>query len=243
MHLVVSADLADEVDAIVIQERLDLPLEVLLVGRVDLGGQLDRHPRPMGHLDGAIGTLLRRHAPQEREVVTDTVAAGPELVDGQAVVDRPDPVRGRQRGALVVGDGDDRHLGELGIDRLEVRDVQAAVKRGQARDGQAPRNGEMEVVDVPVDDVVVVRVGIDALQLDDAVRQRVDHVLVQAQRPRNAGDQARARLRIAARVERDFVALADELLGQVRDDALGAAVEGRGHALGERRHLCDAHAD
>ena len=57
----------------------------------------------------------------------------------------------------------------------------------------------------------------------------------------SAGDQLGRGPRVAAGEQRDLVALANQLLGQVRDDALGAAVARRRHALDERRHLRDAH--
>jgi hypothetical protein len=48
---------------------------------------------------------------------------------------------------------------------------------------------------------------------------------IEAKRPRATGDEARARLRIAAREERDVVPERDEFLGEIRHDAFGAAIE------------------
>ena len=55
-------------------------------------------------------------------------------------------------------------------------------------------------------------------------------------------DQARARLRVSAREERDVVPSTNQLLGEKRDDAFCAAVEFRGNRLVQRRDLSDPHA-
>src|SRR5262249_59879954 len=59
------------------------------------------------------------------------------------------------------------------------------------------------------------------------------------QRAPATGDQPRRGPRITARKQRDVVSRSDELLGQVRYDPLGAAVQPRRDALVQRRDLCD----
>jgi hypothetical protein len=53
----------------------------------------------------------------------------------------------------------------------------------------------------------------------------------EAQRRRRARDQLGARRRVAAREQRHVVPEVDQRLGQKMDDALGAPVQLRGHAL------------
>ena len=55
------------------------------------------------------------------------------------------------------------------------------------------------------------------------------------------GTSVGARLRIAAREQRDVVPEAHERVGQVGDDALGAAVCFRRHAFDQRGNLCNTH--
>ena len=92
------------------------------------------------------------------------------------------------------------------------------------------REREVQVVDVEVDDVELGARWRDLLEQQDVVRQRVDAARVEPQRPRRARHQPRRGHRVAAGEQRDVVALRHELLGQVGDDALGAAVE-RGGTL------------
>src|SRR5207244_954850 len=67
----------------------------------------------------------------------------------------------------------------------------------------------------------------------------VDAALVQAQRLPGAGNEARLGHRVAAREQGDLVALPDQLLGEIGDDPLRAAVELGRHALIERCDLRD----
>jgi len=71
-----------------VQEWLDLLFVVCLVGRIDLGGDLELPFAPAGDLDGAIDALLRRGTSQERQVIA-LLAAKRELVLLQSVIDGP----------------------------------------------------------------------------------------------------------------------------------------------------------
>jgi len=93
-----------------------------------------------------------------------------------------------------------------------------------------------------VDDVEVLRVAEDAPELAaEAGGEHLAALRVQPQRVLGDGDQARRRLRVAAGEQRHVVTSPDELLGKVRDDTLGAAIEARGDRLIERRDLGDPH--
>jgi hypothetical protein len=107
-------------------------LEVVAVRSVHLGRDLDVEPCPVRDLDGAVDPLLRRDSSHEREVAA-AIRVEPRDAGRDAVVDRAPPVGPRDRLALRVRDGDERHLRELTIERLQIRQVEASVKRRQRR--------------------------------------------------------------------------------------------------------------
>ena len=51
-----------------VDHRLDLLVEIFLVGPVDLGGDLQRHAALLGDADGAVDALFRRDAAEEGEI-------------------------------------------------------------------------------------------------------------------------------------------------------------------------------
>jgi hypothetical protein len=157
------------------------------------------------------------------------------------VVDGCNPVRAGQRGALGVGDGHDRHVAELAVQRLQVGDVEATVEGRQLRHRRSPRQRKVLVVHVKVDRVEFTGALRNVFQHQDVMRRLVDAVLVEPERTPAAGDEVRLRLRVSARKQRHVVSLPDELLRQVRDDALGAAVVLGRHALEQGRDLGNAH--
>ena len=158
-----------------LEQRLDRLLVIVALLRVDLGGDLELPTRAAGDLDGPVQPLLRGDAAEERQVIAGPL---PERVQvaGQAVVDGRLPVGPRQRPALVVGDGDERHLGVLLEQGLLVRGMQPAVQGGDARARVAPQQREVDVVAVEVDDVEAGHVLEDQLQQPDVVRQRLPAV-------------------------------------------------------------------
>lgn len=84
-------------------------------------------------------------------------------VCGGPVVDRPMPVRVRNRVALIAGNRDQRALRVEAKERLQIRDLQAAVQCGHVRRGDVPHRGEMQVVRVEVNDVKSIRLLADPL--------------------------------------------------------------------------------
>jgi len=125
---------------------------------------------------------------------------------------------------LIVGDRDVRQVPELDVQTLEVGDVQATVLRRHVRHGELASHGEVQVTEVEVHHVELGGTLMHALEEQHVVRHFVDAVLVEPEAPVRDGDETGARVRVARSEERHVVALADELLGQVRDDALRAAV-------------------
>ena len=124
----------------------------------------------------------------------------------------------------------------------QLRGVEPPVQR---RHGLAPEGAKQEEVrerlGVKMQHVELVLALEDALEHDEELREPVAHV--QAQRARGAHwRRGRPRHRVAAREERHLVAEANQLLGKIRDHALGAAVEPGRNAFGERGDLSDLHA-
>ena len=131
--------------------------------------------------------------------------------------------------------------GKVAVEGHEVGQVEPAVERRHRGSGDSAQQRELHEVDVEVQDVEVLRALADLLQHQQVVRQRIAHRRVEAERGGGAFDQPGARLGIAAGEEGDVVALRHQLLGQVGDDALGAAVEPGRDALGQGRDLGDLH--
>src|SRR5689334_19848448 len=78
-----------------------------------------------------------------------------------------------------------------------------------------------------------------ALEEQYVVRHLVDAVLVEPEAAVRDGDETRVGVRATRSEERHVVALADELFGQIRDDALRAPVVLGRDALVQRSHLRD----
>ena len=132
------ADLADELDQRIVQQRLDLFVEIGGVGRVDLGGDLQRHAQPLGDGDGPVGALLRRDAAQEGQI-----AAG---VGREPVELRRACHGGRCRPSWrTAGAGAGRWRSRpagtsaSAVDRRQVLEVEPPVQGGQRAARRCPR--------------------------------------------------------------------------------------------------------
>jgi hypothetical protein len=133
--LLAPAHLADELDERpgLVEQGLDGPLVIIALLRVDFRRDLELPARPPGDLDGPVQALLGGDPAEEGQVVARPVTEGVQVAR-QAVVDRAPPVGPRDRPALVVRDGDERHPGVLVEQRPQVGDVQPPV---QGRDAGA----------------------------------------------------------------------------------------------------------
>src|SRR5215212_7750660 len=122
-HLVLFAlvDLPDKFDEtpVGVDQGRDRIVIVIPIDRVDLGRYHELHPDVTGDLDGPVGSLLGTD-PTEKDEVAARCLAQPEVVDGDAVVDGPYPVRVWQPFPLVVADGDQPLLGEEPIDATHL---------------------------------------------------------------------------------------------------------------------------
>src|SRR5206468_11443349 len=80
IRLGVLADLSDEFDEGVVEERLDIPVKVDLIDGIHLGGHLELDADSLGKSDGEIWPLLRRYPPEKGQV---TSASGRERILGE----------------------------------------------------------------------------------------------------------------------------------------------------------------
>ena len=89
----------------------------------------------------------------------------------------------------------------------------------------------MHGIHVKVDDVKISRAPENLLQLPYVKGDRLGIARIQAQRVLAHRDVLRRGMGIAAREQRDLMALRHKLLGQVGHHSFGAAIEHRGHAF------------
>jgi hypothetical protein len=92
-----------------------------------------------------------------------------------------------------------------------------------------------------MENIEAVSVAENQLHEPDVMGKRLAAVWITPERLRATCHEPCARLRIAARIERHLVPLADQLFGQVRNNPLGTSVKERRNAFIERSNLRDAH--
>ena len=218
----------------------NLLVVIILVGAVDLGGDLERHAAMLRDADGAIDALLRRDAAEEREIARLDGLRRQQLLR-QAVMDRAHPVCLRQRPPLRIGDRHHRHRRERVEHRLVLRQIEPAVQRRHERRRLPGEQRERIIVEVEVQEVEIGGAPVDALQHHHVQRVGVAHRAVEPQRPRPRRFELRRRHRIAAGEQRHVVTERDQFLGQPGYHPLGAAIELGRDSLGQRRNLCDVH--
>jgi hypothetical protein len=145
------------------------------------------------------------------------------------------------RPALRLGHRDQRHLGKALVEVPEVRQVLAAMQRRQRAAGLIAENGEMELVDVEVQDVELIGHAAHLVEHHHVMGDGIAHGRVEAQRLGRTGHEPRRGDRIAAGEQRDIVALCDQRVSQVGHDPFGAAIELRRNPFHQRCDLGDLH--
>jgi len=136
---------------------------------------------------------------------------------------------------------DDGNVVEDLVDRLELGQVEPAVQRGEIGHARATHDRESEIVDMEVDDVELVGAAGQLLEHADVRCQIVANRRVEAQRVGPARLELRGRLAVGAGEQGDVMPELDQLVAEISDDPLGAAIEQRRHRLAERRDLGDPH--
>ena len=224
-----------------VQERDDLLVKILLVDLVDLGGDLERKAEAPGDLYRAIRPFLRGDAAEKCEVTPPRMVAGLEQTGWQAMMDGGDKIAAGNRLALVIGDGDERHLAKAEIERLEIGQILSAVERGEGTLRHGAEQREVKLVDVEMENIELVGALPHPIEHKHVIGNGVAHVRVEPQRHGGARNEAGARYRVAACKQRHVVTEPDQLVGQIGHDPLRAAVKTRRHALHERRDLRNFH--
>ena len=188
---------------------------------------------------GAVGTFLRRDAAEKGEVAAARLRGAAMQATREAVVDGGREVCVRHRAALGVRDRNQRHVVEAQIEREQIGQVLAAVQRGDSAACDRPEQREMELIDMEMQDVEVVGALADAIEHQHVIGDRIADAGVEPECLGHAGHEIGRRDRIAAREQRHVMAEANQFLGQVGDDPLGAAVKSWGDAFHQGRNLRD----
>src|ERR1700683_340900 len=144
---------------------------------------------------------------------------------------------------MVIGDGDQRHFAEAGIEGLEIAQILPAVQCGQGPCRQRAEKRKMEQIDVKMENVELIRTLPDLINHQHEVRNDVAHCRIKAERTGTTGSQFGAGDGIPTPKERHIVAKPDKFFGQVGNDPLSAAIETRRNALNEGSDLCNFHYD
>ena len=112
---------------------------------------------------------------------------------------------------------------------------------GDGAAGDRPKQRELKLVDMEVQDVELVGALAHAIEHQHVIGDRIDDAGIEPQRLGHAGHEIGRRDRIAAGKQRDVMAERHELFGQIGDDPFGAAIKPWRHALDQRRDLRDFH--
>jgi hypothetical protein len=103
------------------------------------------------------------------------------------------------------------------------------------------KTGEWIIVEVEMQEIELGRTLIDPLQHHHVQRVGIAHGTIEPQSARPTGIEPRARHRVAAGKQRDFVAERNQLLGQPRHHALSPAIQLRRHRFRQRGDLRNMH--
>ena len=115
------------------------------------------------------------------------------------------------------------------------------MQRGDGAARDRPEQRKLELVDMEVQNVEILGALADAIEHQHVVGNGIPDARVEPQRLRHAGHEIGRRDRIAAREQCNLMAERHQLLGQVRDDPLGAAIKPWRNAFDQRRDLRDFH--
>jgi hypothetical protein len=101
----------------------------------------------------------------------------------------------------------------------------------------------MELIDVEVQQIEFRGAPVHPVEHPHVMGDRVAHAGIEPQRARHAGNESSGGQRILAGEQRDVMAEANQLLGQIGNNPLRTAIESWRDALHQRRDLCDFHAN
>src|SRR2546425_4503359 len=112
-----------------------------------------------------------------------TARGGLEAVErlGQPVMNRCRPRRFRERRPLCVAHRDEPPLRERPIERMRLREIEAAVQGDEGGSRDTPREGETQVVGMAVNDVELARALINLEEHPEVEGDSVDGLLAEPQ--------------------------------------------------------------
>ena len=157
------------------------------------------------------------------------------------MVDGGGEIRVGDRLSLGIGDRHQRHVAEADIQRLDVVKVLPSVQSGHRPIGDRPKQREVKLVDVEMQDIEFVGHLAHAVEHQHVVRNRIPYIRVQSQCHRHAAHQLGAGNRIAAGKQGHVVTLPNQFVGEIGHDSLATTIQPRWHALHERRDLRNFH--
>src|SRR5215204_1503260 len=99
----------------------------------------------------------------------------------------------------------------------------------------------MELVDMKVQDIELVRKATDTVKLEHVVGNRVVYIGIETQSHGRATDQVSARHRISTCEQGHVMTQPDQFIGEIGDDTFGSTIESGRHALDQRRDLRNFH--
>ena len=226
-------------------QRADLLVEIVAVDLVDLGGDLDRKPAPLGNPNGAIDRFLRRDAPQKRQITRPYGLRG-EQMRGQAVVDRLDPAGLRHRPPLGIRNRYHRHRRKRCEHRLVLGQIEAAVQSRDEGRRLAREQRKRIVVQMEMHDVEVVGLAPNLLQHRHVQSHRVPNRTVETQSARPDCFELRGGVGISAGEQRDVVSeatsssVSHEITRSVPPYNFGGTASVSGDICAIRMHTPDA---
>src|SRR6516165_731079 len=132
LRLVLRADLTNELDQRIIEQRTDDALEINLVGSVHLGSDAQRNACGAREPDGTVGPFLRCNAPEKGEITAVGGVRVPVTPRSDPMGDGGKPVGLGQRIALMIGDGYQGIVRPAGVCGRQILQVGARVQRGHA---------------------------------------------------------------------------------------------------------------
>ena len=244
LGLLVVADLADELDQRIVEQRLDHLVEIGPVGGVDLGGDLQRHARARWRSRSrGRAASPARSGPGTRG---SRLWLGREAVrrSRQAVMHGGDPVGVRQRPALVVARS--KPAGTAATARRPRPDPSGPAGHAAWSPSARPcraKNGKWIRSTWKWRTSNSCRRRCTSCSIDRcAARSDFSGAGIEPDRLIAHRHQLGLGLRVGAGEQGHLVAQVDQRVGQVGDDPLGAAIESRRHGFVQRRDLGDPHS-
>ena len=162
-------------------------------------------------------------------------------VDRQPVMDRCGKIGIRDRRPLCVRDRHEWHIAETEIERSEVGKILSAMQRCHSAIGSRPKQREMKLIDMKMQDVELVGAFADAIEHKHIVGNWIAYVRIKPQCGRYTGYEAGRGDGVATGEKSHIVTKANELFGEIRDDPFSSTICSRRHALDERCYLGDLH--